>query len=834
VPPWTSLRPALYLRRRGGTISVVLGDIWEDITRNSRMQHRTMPTACALLAVLAVNAQAYCIGTAQLFQQYPPVVMQIISRKSGTPIAEGPGLGHASHLLAALSRQEQTEKSQQEQSTSTALTNTDVLDMLKAGLPPSIVIAKIKTSKCNFDTSPAALGALKSAGVPDDVLLMMVEAPPGSAKPETPRRATDELTMQFKRWQNSVVTVWSEFAHGTGFIVDRTGLVLTNQHVLGPTEYIAVQFDGRRKLPATLLAQDAERDIAVLWIDLSMLPEAVIAPIAQPQPSEPPVVEGERVFTIGSPLSQQKILTTGVVSKVEARAIISDININPGNSGGPLFSSLGVVAGMTTFHEGNLGAGLSGIVRIEEAVPLLNEARGKMARTEPPQATLLPVEPMDTFPLDAIKAALAEGKLNERPYVFNEGNYDVAIITPILKYYLKEGNAVRAAKQKESRTKRSKAAGQETFRPLEDLRNWAEYLGEYKPVILIQASPKLRETFGSALGRGLAAKYGGYIGPAQMRFKTDFSRMRLLCGEKEIQPILPGKVAEVINARNPFVRVTDATYQGLYFYPPDAISPECGQVALELYSEEKPNQPEVKVLSDKTVERVWLDFAPYRQPRPIPPASGGTSTNLMVSPSALSFGPVLVGQSRTLSVTLTNVSPKPVIGVQRNLKSNTGSFNSAVITCGNKLAPSSSCAFTITFTPSLDGPEDGTITISGSDNGNATVELSGSGTEVTLSTNSLNFGDVPVRVSNAKQMKINNHGGSAVTFNVSTGGSTVFSESDECGGSVPAHSSCTLTVTFTPSSTGPSGRTLTIGTSDVGSPTVKVNMKGTGTARSGN
>jgi len=62
------------------------------------------------------------------------------------------------------------------------ITNQDVTGMLKAGISPEIVAAKVKNSKCRCDTSPAALGELKSAGVPDNVILAMVEsvAPPPS------------------------------------------------------------------------------------------------------------------------------------------------------------------------------------------------------------------------------------------------------------------------------------------------------------------------------------------------------------------------------------------------------------------------------------------------------------------------------------------------------------------------------------------------------------------------------------------------------------------------------------------------------------------------------
>jgi serine protease Do len=165
-----------------------------------------------------------------------------------------------------------------------------------------------------------------------------------------------------------------------------------------------------------LVAFDAEKDIAVLWANLTPFPEAIVAPLAMTKPEESPVVEGERVFTIGSPLSQQKILTTGIVSKVEPRAILSDININPGNSGGPLFSSLGTVVGLTTFGEQDAsGPGISGIVRIEEAEQLLERAKVKMRDISPPHPALLPVEPSGSYPIDALKTSLRKVTFDEHP-----------------------------------------------------------------------------------------------------------------------------------------------------------------------------------------------------------------------------------------------------------------------------------------------------------------------------------------------------------------------------------------------------------------------------------
>jgi hypothetical protein len=69
------------------------------------------------------------------------------------------------------------------------LSNNDVLNMHKAGLPAEVLVAKIRSSLCDFDTSPAALGALKSAGIADSIILSMVEAPiphSATAAPATP------------------------------------------------------------------------------------------------------------------------------------------------------------------------------------------------------------------------------------------------------------------------------------------------------------------------------------------------------------------------------------------------------------------------------------------------------------------------------------------------------------------------------------------------------------------------------------------------------------------------------------------------------------------------
>ena len=89
--------------------------------------------------------------------------------------------------------------------------------------------------------------------------------------------------------------------------------------------------------------------------------------------------------------------------------------------------------------------------------------------------------------------------------------------------------------------------------------------------------------------------------------------MKLKCGPKEVEPIHPGKNPIVLNEENFAVRVKDATYSGFYAYPPDAISPQCGVVVLQLFSEKNPSVPVNHILTPATVNRIWADFEAYRQ-----------------------------------------------------------------------------------------------------------------------------------------------------------------------------------------------------------------------------
>jgi serine protease Do len=140
---------------------------------------------------------------------------------------------------------------------------------------------------------------------------------------------------------------------GSGFIIDRKGYVLTNNHVVEKAQKIIVTLSGGKKLSASLVGRDPDSDLAVIRISSSDI--HVVAPFGDSDR----VRVGQKAIAIGNPFGLSHTLTTGIVSATN-RSIMTgenrqidgliqtDAAINPGNSGGPLLNSNGEVIGINT------------------------------------------------------------------------------------------------------------------------------------------------------------------------------------------------------------------------------------------------------------------------------------------------------------------------------------------------------------------------------------------------------------------------------------------------------------------------------------------------------
>lgn len=167
-----------------------------------------------------------------------------------------------------------------------------------------------------------------------------------------------------------------EGGSGSGAIIDPTGYILTNYHVVEDASRVFVGFSDGERVEGEVVGHDVENDLAVIWID-----PAGRSLTAIPFGDSEALRIGQSVYAIGNPFGLSRTLTTGVVSglgrPLRARSnlvirdmVQTDASINPGNSGGPLLDSAGNMVGINTLIFSPSG----GSVGIGFAVPV-NTAR---------------------------------------------------------------------------------------------------------------------------------------------------------------------------------------------------------------------------------------------------------------------------------------------------------------------------------------------------------------------------------------------------------------------------------------------------------------------------
>jgi serine protease Do len=203
--------------------------------------------------------------------------------------------------------------------------------------------------------------------------------PPGSPLEELFRRFQEQQGEQGEPVTREATSL------GSGFIIDPSGYVVTNNHVISagegrttPVESITVTLADRREFKARVVGRDTLTDLALLKIDATGLPYVKFG-------NSQKVRVGDWAIAIGNPFGLGGTVTAGIVSALHRnigsgqydRYIQTDASINQGNSGGPLFDLDGNVIGINTAifspTGGNVGLGFS--IPAELARPVVEQLR---------------------------------------------------------------------------------------------------------------------------------------------------------------------------------------------------------------------------------------------------------------------------------------------------------------------------------------------------------------------------------------------------------------------------------------------------------------------------
>jgi len=170
---------------------------------------------------------------------------------------------------------------------------------------------------------------------------------------------------------------------GSGFIIDRDGYIVTNNHVVDGADTIKVILKDETEYPAKVIGRDPVTDIALIKIEAKgNLPTVLLG-------SSGDLKVGEWVTAIGSPFGLQYTVTAGIVS-AKGRAIGSgpyddfiqtDASINPGNSGGPLINMKGEVVGINTMIiAGGQGIGFAIPIDMAKGIVTQLKTSGEVTR----------------------------------------------------------------------------------------------------------------------------------------------------------------------------------------------------------------------------------------------------------------------------------------------------------------------------------------------------------------------------------------------------------------------------------------------------------------------
>ncbi len=187
---------------------------------------------------------------------------------------------------------------------------------------------------------------------------------------------------------------------GSGFLLDKQGHILTNNHVIEGGQQIEVTLADKHKYRARVVSVDRNHDLALLLIDAPNLTPATLA-------DSNGLTVGQRVYAIGNPFGLSGTMTRGIISAIRSirgaqnnlidSAIQTDASVNPGNSGGPLLNSRGEVIGITTLIASNgveQSAGIGFAIPIDTAKAFIDDL-AKYGRVRRPSLDIstLPIGP---------------------------------------------------------------------------------------------------------------------------------------------------------------------------------------------------------------------------------------------------------------------------------------------------------------------------------------------------------------------------------------------------------------------------------------------------------
>jgi hypothetical protein len=439
----------------------------------------------------------------------------------------------------------------------------------------------------------------------------------------------------FQQVKDGVVTIFTSAGHGSGFLIDDSGLIVTNSHVVNESSgHLRVKFGPDQIVTGKLIENDRENDVAIIHVNLENIKNHTTLKPFTPEGNEPLVLVGEEVIAIGTPIereTQEHTMTTGIVGKYDEFVISHDAAINHGNSGGPLLNFDGQVVGLNTFKRPGM-EGVSGAVPITKAQRIIEQAKQKIAKSDKPSPELLPDLPKIPFPISQLMIEKPDVFPQRSVWAYNFSSYyfNVSTLTPP-QYYRQTMKLQDIALK--NRKKRAKKKGFEVTDDEYNYKNY-KYFDYRKPLVTFSVMPKPKLTTGSKVFNTLsfimaagatAATFGATAPTMVMPFimgkkeiKKDFLSMSLQTaqGKTICIPVESGRKKYEENwaliTGYTYQSILDKSYTGEYAYDSHCFeTSEPLQLVIDI---EGTKDDDYTIKIPESVKKVILeDFKPYHE-----------------------------------------------------------------------------------------------------------------------------------------------------------------------------------------------------------------------------
>lgn len=296
----------------------------------------------------------------------------------------------------------------------------------------------------------------------------------------------------YKIAKNAIVKI-SSINFGSGVLLNREGMILTTNRLVSGADNLNVKFNSGQELEAKILAQDFEKDLAIIWVNLSGIETYSTLSTSK---NNPLVLIGEEILALGAPInyeSDNTTLTSGIVGKFQNNLITHDASLNQGNLGGAIINYDAEIVGINSEIIKSKGKAMGTAIAVKDISTLIQRAAIAKSKLPKPKEVSKSFSRPD-YPIEKVKFNKLKNEPKKSDYKIGyEHQYEIQAITALTEYreFLRLEEKKHKRREKKAKKKNFEISDDEYLSKNLALHNFD---GMRSPYVTITADPNIIST----------------------------------------------------------------------------------------------------------------------------------------------------------------------------------------------------------------------------------------------------------------------------------------------------------------------------------------------------